>query len=124
MTNPERPFSPGVTFPSEESELSKEPQKKPTRSLKSRFKELVEGRPIREDLASRETVNIRGKELHARDTGEPISQRIKYWDDLGVVLQHRDADSMNLKERMLGGADEWRCSWDELESLSLESAKS
>lgn len=112
------------------SEGKKQPiePKKKKRSLKSYLYELVEGMEPREDLASRETVNIKGKELRAGDilytfqqkTKEPIPWVIRYWDKRGVVLRHRDADSMPLKERMRGGADEWSCNWKDLDTLSIE----
>lgn len=131
MSSIERPPGLKPEGQPDEPRAGETPQERSKLSLWDRLKEFTEGVPIKKDLASRETVNIGGRELRAGDivytfdekTGEAIPWRIKRWGDIGIVLRHRDADSMKFKEKFWGRADEWECPWDNLGRFSLEPSK-
>ncbi|MBU0648765.1 hypothetical protein KJ969_01485 [Patescibacteria group bacterium] len=97
------------------------------KSLWDKAREFAEGSPVRKDLAARETVKIGDKELKKEDhvysrttKGELIEWDIVSWNDYGLILKPSNADSLNLKERLLGGADEHLFEWDCLDMLSTE----
>ena len=97
------------------------------KSLWDKTKELIEGRPMRKDLAKRESVSIGGKELRIGDhvysrttEGKLIEWDIKYWNEYGVVLQPSNAGSIKLKERLLGETDENLFEWGRLGMFTAE----
>lgn len=79
--------------------------------------------PRRLDLAARETITCHGVELQRGDKlyapygnkGGYDIWEIQYWDNKGVVLRPIDADQVGLKDRLLGRADERKCTWDQLD---------
>lgn len=112
----------GGTPPSPEE---KQPAKK---TLFNKIHEIVEQRPLQKDLGSRETINIGGVELKKGDhvyskttDGRTIEWNIQYWNNFGVCLRPANAGSLNLKDRLLGGADEDLFEWSRLDMFSAKS---
>ena len=92
-----------------------------------KMKTFIEGgRITREDLASRETVNIGGQELNKGDhvyplgkhVNEDVVHEIMGWDDTGVIMKPVEADKLGRKDRLLGKGDEFKISWDDLDRFA------